>query len=104
MDIKLEQFFIETLKELKGDIRQLDGKLDTMHEVLIKNTVVLEEHEKRSTNSEIRIESLENKYLELNKKADRIKGFVAGSGILLSTIATLAAIFHYLILPLLNKG
>lgn len=95
MSDKEDDIFLASFKELKDDVRQLDTKFDIMHEILIRNTITLEEHEKRSTASEARLEVLED-------NSTKIGGFFIYSGAILSTLATLAAIFHYLIEPMLK--
>ena len=93
----------DILKDIKSDIRQLDTKFDTMHEILIRNTTVLEEHEKRSTLSEKRIENLEDKHQDREIQVAKIKGFFIYCGAILSTLATVGAAVHYFLRPLLSK-
>lgn len=90
-----DDLYMATLKELKTDIRQIDGKLDTMHGVLVRNTIVLEEHEKRSTLSERRIGTLEDKDQDRSIQSAKVKGFFIYSGVILSTLATIAGIIAY---------
>lgn len=93
----------DILKDIKSDIRQLDNKFDNMHEILIRNTTVLEEHEKRSTLSEKRIEVLEDKNQDREIQVAKVKGFFIYCGMLLSGLATLGAAVHYLLKPLLDR-
>jgi len=102
MSDSIDTLFIATLKELKDDIRQLDSKFDEMHQMLAKNTVVLDEHERRSTASEQRLTLLEDKYTQSEKKMERVKGFFIYSGLIVTAIGAILAIIHNLI-PLLNK-
>lgn len=103
MSDELDKMFIATLKDLKSDIKQLDVKFDDMHDMLVKNSIVLQEHERRSTASENRLTLLENKYSSSEIKINQLKGFFIYSGIIITAIGTVVAIFHNLILPLLTK-
>lgn len=103
MSDELDKMFIATLQDLKSDIKQLDTKFDDMHDMLIKNSVVLQEHERRSTASESRLTLLEDKYSSSEKKFNQLKGFFIYTGVLMTAIGTVAAVFHNLILPLLTK-
>ena len=96
MSDSIDTLFIATLKELKDDIRQLDSKFDEMHQLLSKNTVVLDEHERRSTASEQRLTLLEDKYTQSEKKVERLKGFFIYSGVILTLIGSVAAIAYNL--------
>jgi len=40
-------------------LNRIEAKLDTMSEVLIKNTAILDEHQRRSTQLETRFEPIE---------------------------------------------
>lgn len=91
-----DDLFIVALQDIKTDIRGLNGKFDEMNGILVKNTVVLEQHESRSTASELRITSLEDQWV-------KIKGFFLYTGLILTTVATLGGIFNYIILPFLRK-
>jgi cob(I)alamin adenosyltransferase len=95
-----QDLFIATLKDLREDIRQIDNKLDYMNEVLTKNSTVLEEHERRSTASENRLDIIEDRHHALEKSADNIKGFFVYSGIILTTIGSLTALYFNYIAPL----
>lgn len=98
-----DELFLTFLRELKEDIRQLDGKFDNMQQVLVKNTTVLEEHERRSTASEKRITLLEDKVTDVQQAATRLKGFFVYTGIILTTLGSLAALYHNFLLPYFNK-
>lgn len=103
MSDKSDELLINSLQDLKQDIRQLDTKFDDMHEILTKNTIVLVEHEKRSTASERRIEMLEEKQAELESDKNRLKGFFFYAGVIISTLGGLGALFHYWVEPFLPK-
>jgi len=103
MSDKIDELFATSLKDLKTDIRQLDGKFDTMHEILIRNTLVLEQHEQRSTASENRIEVLEDKSLANEIKDSQLKGFYIYGAAIMAALGSLASLFHYVILPFLKK-
>jgi len=92
-----------SLKDLKEDLRHLDSKFNAMHGILIRNTTVLEEHERRSTMSEKRINVLEHKDQTRENSDSKVKGFFFYTGIIFSTLLTLAALFHYIIVPFLEK-
>lgn len=92
-----DELFLAFLKDLKEDIRQLDGKFDSMQDILVKNTAVLEEHERRSTASEKRITTLEDKSSDSQRSADKLKGFFIYSGLVLTIAGTVAAIYHNII-------
>lgn len=89
-----DEFLIAALKDIKEDFRKLDDKFDNMHEVLVKNSLVLEEHQRRSTASEERIGSLENKYHSVEITYHRFKGFLFYTGLIISAIGTVAAICY----------
>jgi hypothetical protein len=92
----------ETLKDLKQDIRELASKLDTMHEVLIKNTVVLEQHEKRSTASEKRLELLENEFISIKNNFSKFKGVYVGIAAVLTALGGFVTFLYYLGIPLFD--
>jgi len=98
-----KDLYIIALKELREDIRQIDNKLDYMNEVLIKNTAVLEEHERRSTASENRLNVMENQHYKLQKSTDNVTAFFVYSGILITTLGSLAALYFNYIKPFLGK-
>lgn len=91
-----DDLFIQTLGNINTDIRELNNKFDDMNQILVKNTTVLEQHERRSTASEVRITNLEDQWV-------KIKGFFLYTGLIISCIATLAGIFNYIVLPFLSK-
>lgn len=102
-DVKpIEHLVLETIKELKSDIKQLDSKFDSMHDVLVKNTVVLEEHERRSTASEERLSVVEEQVSEVKSRTDKVHGFLIYGGIALSAISTLVLTFKNFIVQLLQ--
>jgi hypothetical protein len=92
MSDELDKVFTAALLELKNDVKQLDGKFDLMHEVLIKNSVVLTEHERRSTASEARLTIVEDKVNETEKGRERIKGFLLIAGAIIATLGSVAGI------------
>lgn len=96
MSMELTELLKETLKELKDDVRQLDTKFDKMHEILIENSIVLKEHERRSTSSEKRLEIVENKLDSLEEARSHIKGFFLYGSIIVGAITTLITILYYL--------
>lgn len=89
-----DELFLTFLRELKEDIRQLDSKFDNMQDVLVKNTIVLEEHERRSTASEKRITTLEEKVSTSQQASDKLKGFFIYTGLVLTVLGSLAALYH----------
>lgn len=89
-----DDLLIETMKNINHMVNKLDSKLDAMQEILIKNTVVLEVHEARSTSSEKRLDLLETRQSKIEKKADRLHGFFFYSGAILAILGGLAALFH----------
>lgn len=94
MSQRFEDLVIQAFKDLKEDVKSLDSKMDDSTKIHIKNTAVLEEHERRSTASEGRLALLEVKQAEIEKKANRIQGFFIYSGIVLGALGTLVALFH----------
>ena len=68
MSDETQQLFKDYLNDLKDDIRQLDAKFDKMHEVLVENSSVLKEHERRSTASEKRLDIVESKLDKIDNK------------------------------------
>lgn len=102
-DDKLHDLFIATLKELKDDIRQLDNKTDEVMNVLVHNTSVLEEHERRSTASEARITTLEDKHSKLEEKRQQLKGFFIYMSLIITALGSIGAVFHYWVQPFLFK-
>lgn len=95
---ELDKLFIASLQDLKSDFKSLDSKFDQMHEVLIKNSVVLVEHERRSTASEARLTIVENKIDKNQTGKERIKGFLIITGSLITTAAAVAGIIELLLL------
>ena len=96
MSTELTELLKETLKELKDDVRQLGTKFDKMHEILIENSAVLKEHERRSTSSEKRLEIVENKLDGIEQSRQHFKGFFLYTGIIFASISCVAGIFYYL--------
>lgn len=98
-----DDLFIAALTELKQDIRQIDNKMDNMHGILVQNTTVLVEHEKRSTSSEKRITLLEDKDQLRTEDWAKVKGFFIYSGIVLTALGSIGAVIHYIILMWTGK-
>ena len=92
MDDESEKLFTASLQDLKNDVKSLDTKFDSMHEVLIRNSVILTEHERRSTASEQRLTVVEDKLINSAKHFERVKGFFLISGAILATLASVAGI------------
>lgn len=97
MSDELDKIFTASLLELKNDVKQLDGKFDLMHEVLIKNSVILAEHERRSTASEARLGIVEDKIAESEKGRERVKGFLLIAGAIIATLGSVAGIVELFI-------
>jgi len=96
MNIELTELLNDTLKEIKENVRQLDTKFDKMHEILIENSAVLKEHERRSTSSEKRLDIVENKLDNIEQSRQHLKGFFGYTGIIFGAISCLAGILYYL--------
>lgn len=92
MDDESEKLFMASLTDLKNDVKALDSKFDNMHEVLIRNSVILTEHERRSTASENRLMIVEDKLIKSRTHFERVKGFFLISGAILATLASVAGI------------
>jgi len=92
MDDESEKLFSASLQDLKNDVKSLDSKFDGMHEVLIRNSVILTEHERRSTASEQRLTVVEDKLINSSKHFERVKGFFLISGAILAALASLSGI------------
>jgi len=104
MSDDLKEMFLTSIKDVKEDVRQLDKKFDCMHELLVKNTVVLEAHEARSTASEKRIGELEDKEQARADEINKVKGFFIYTGIILSVLGSLGAVVHFWIQPFIHFG
>ncbi len=91
-----------SIKDIKENLKQLDSKFDSMHEVLIRNTVVLEQHEKRSTASENRLEIVEDSLYDLRSKFYKIQGFFFYSSVAITGLGGLVAIIYHTIPVLQN--
>lgn len=87
---KLYDLVIQALKDVREDVKSLDNKIDQMQEVHVANSIVLKEHERRSTASEVRINILE-------QRSARIQGFYFYGSIVLAVIAGSAAFFRDII-------
>lgn len=72
------------LEHFYEQLNKIDDKLDIMSTVLTKNTVILEEHAKRSDRSEARLEILETEH-------KKFRGFISISTWIIGTIAAIAA-------------
>lgn len=96
MDMEFTELLNETLKEIKENVRQLDTKLDKMHEILVENSTVLKEHERRSTSSEKRLEIVENKLDSVEQTRQHLKGFFIYTGIIFGAISCLGGILYYI--------
>jgi len=96
MSIELTELLKETLKEIKEDVRQLDTKFDKMHDILVENSAVLREHERRSTSSEKRLEIVENKIDSIEQSKQHLKGFFIYTSIIFAAISCIAGILYYL--------
>lgn len=84
---KIVDLVIQALKEVRDDVKSLDNKIDDMQKVHVKNSVILQEHERRSTASEKRIDELETHY-------NRLQGFYFYGSIVLAGLAGCAAFFR----------
>jgi hypothetical protein len=97
MNEDLREIFKESLKDLKDDLRQMDNKFDRMHEVLVENSAILKEHERRSTASEKRLDLLETQVSKIETKRQRLKGFLMYSSIIGSAISLLTGVVYYIV-------
>lgn len=97
MSDELDKIFAASLQELKSDVKQLDSKFDKMHEILIVNSTVLTEHQRRSTASEARLGIVEDKLDNTEKRAERVKGFFLIGGAILATVGSIAGILKLFI-------
>jgi len=97
MSEELDKLFITSLQDLKADLKQLDSKFDLMHDTLNKNSVILTEHERRSTASENRLTIVEDKVETVEKRSERVKGFFIISGIIITTLASIAVIMELIL-------
>ena len=71
MDIN-ERIF-DKLEKLDDKIEKLDDKLDSVDKTLVRNTISLEIHEKRTTELEIFVKLLESELKPVKTHVDRIK-------------------------------
>lgn len=86
-DDKAFNLIIQGFNDLREDVKSLDDKIDKMQEVHIRNSIILKEHERRSTASEARIDVLEKHYT-------RLQGFYFYGSIVLAAVAGSAAFFR----------
>jgi hypothetical protein len=77
---------LELILDLKKDIASLQRDMTIVHEQEAKNSIVLEDHARRSTASEDRLELLEN-------RDQRINGFFKISLGILGVVGTIATIY-----------
>lgn len=89
MSDKFDNLIIEGFKSLKADIKSVDTKVEEMQKVHIKNTATLEEHERRSTASEKRIEILEDRAQKDALAKAKLKGFFLYGSLILTSIGGL---------------
>jgi hypothetical protein len=78
-------------KRIEDKLDRLDERMDKMNETLIKNTVVLDEHQRRSIASENRLEVVEKQATFVN---NMIKIVTVGGGLL---------VFLSQLLPLVDR-
>jgi hypothetical protein len=97
MSDETQELFKDYLNDLKADLRQLDAKFDKMHEVLVENSSILKEHERRSTASEKRLDIVEKKLDGIETKNQRVKGFFLYTGFIASAVAGFVAALYYLL-------
>jgi chromosome segregation ATPase len=71
MDIN-ERIF-DKLEKLDDKIEKLDDKLDSVDKTLVRNTISLEIHEKRTNELEIFVKLLESELKPVKNHVDRIK-------------------------------
>lgn len=93
-DFDFNALISKQLDKLDSKMEKMDSKMDDMAKVHERNTVVLEEHERRSTASESRISILEEKELRRAQKAAKLTGFVYYSGV---TLGGIAALVYFLV-------
>jgi hypothetical protein len=98
MDDESEKLFTASLQDLKNDVKSLDSKFDSMHEVLIRNSVILTEHERRSTASEQRLTVVEDKLITSAKHFERVKGFFLISGAILAALGSIGGLIRLVML------
>lgn len=90
----INDLIIKYLDKLDTKIEKLDSKMDEMNKVHERNTMVLEEHERRSTASESRISILEETEQQRAERLTKIKGFLYYTG---AIIGALGAIVYFLL-------
>lgn len=97
MSEEQDKFVLASLLDLKADVKQIDAKFDEMHKVLITNSVILTEHERRSTASEARLSIVEDRVIKSEKQSERVKGFFwIGGGILAAFTSIIGIIKFFL--------
>ena len=85
----LAELFLDALREIRTDVREIKNTQADHGEVLAKNTTVLEEHESRSTASEKRLEVVEAKLIALEGDKLKVKGFFYYAGLIGVTLTSL---------------
>jgi hypothetical protein len=93
MSDRFDELVMQMLKQLQEDNKAIDAKLDSMLQIHVRNTDTLEEHERRSTASEKRIQTLEERELARNDLLTKLKGFLWISSLIGGTIA---AFFYFI--------
>lgn len=80
-------------KILLAKIEKIDEKVDSVDKTLVRNTVSLEEHVKRSTQLEKRQETLEEAVKPILKAYQIAWGVLKILGAVLAFLATVVAVF-----------
>jgi hypothetical protein len=96
-DDKVYDLILQAVKGVKDDVKSLDNKVDQIKEIQAIDSLVLKEHERRSTASEKRIEDLEEFKKQQDLKAAKLKGFfllgsliITGTGAVIYFLANLS--------------
>lgn len=76
MDSQNNDLLIELILDIKKDVTDLKTMQIEDHEISIKNSVILDEHARRSTASERRLDLQEEKFDEFVKKMQPIEDHV----------------------------
>lgn len=90
MDDSFKDYLVNTLSGLSSDIKRLSSKQEKQNETLLRNTITVEEHHKRSLNLEKKMDSLEFQVKQdlrsIENEIEPIRLHIKGIGFLVKLI------------------